>query len=121
MKLISPIFKVLGYVLLPVCIYLGITVHNYSRINKELTDKVSDLNMELGVERSNTALLRESIRKQNESILALNNLYNTKNNFYNEWLNKEDMNKYGVKACDIFKTKDLDKKLELIKGFDVKK
>lgn len=120
-NLLSPLLRVLGIILIPVCIYLSISLSNYSKINKELTERVGELNMELGVERSNVALLRESIRKQNESILSVNNLYNTKNEFYSEWLSKDDLSKYGDKACDIFTTKDLDKKLELIKGFNIKK
>lgn len=121
MKFLNPIINALGYILIPLCIYLGISLHNYKTINKELTSKVSDLTMELGIERTNVVILKDSIKRQNESILALNNLYNTKNTFYNEWLSKDGTSKYGVKACDIFMTKDLDKKLELIKGFDVKK
>ena len=120
-NIISPLLRVIGVILIPICIYLAISLNSYVKMNKELSERVSDLSMELGIEKSNVAILRESIKKQNESIASVNKLYNAKNEFYNDWLNTNSLDKYGDKACNIFTTKDINKKLELIKDFDVKK
>lgn len=118
--LITTIIRNMGYLLLPLSIYLGITVYNYKTIIDSQNDKIQNLSYELTISNNNVKTLRDSLNKQNQAITQLNNEFSYKNDYYNSWLSNSDLSKYGDKANDIFKTKDLDEKLRLIKNFNVK-